>query len=170
MRPPLERGITRRLCLSILAAAICAAGAAPAFGQVAVEAPREITGEWTIGEVIGTQPMLLEVSSMAGLLGRKVDIGKTLRLWELFEGTVTSARKQSMLLRDMIALPIGASPREIDEANHRFDIFEVGTTDCRYHGKSADACPVFVIGHDLDTDQVGLITFPFGFAAFERRP
>ena len=169
MTPRVEAWFSGQLRRTLVAAGLCAAVAAPAFGQ-AGEAPAEIAGEWTIGEAIGTQPMLLEVPSMAALVGRKVEVGKTLRLWELFEGTISSLRKRSVLLRDVVELPVGASTREIDEANHRFEIFEIGTTDCRSHGKTLDGCPVFLIGHDLDADQVGLVTFPFGFAAFERRP
>ncbi len=148
-------------------AGLVALGTAPAIGQTHAGAPAEISGDWTIGEVIGAPPMFLEVPGMEALLGRKVLIGDTLQLWDVFSGKITSAQKKTVLLRDYIALPIGAFPREIAEADHRFDIFELGTTECQSHGKKLDGCPVIAIGHDLDADQIGLITVPFGFAAFE---
>ena len=113
--------------------------------------------------------MLLEVPGMAALVGRDVALGERFRLWDLVEGRVASYFKQTGLFRELAAYPVGATPREIAEGNHRFDFYQIGLSGCRYHGKPVEACPVFVIGHDLDTDQIGLVTFPFGFAVFERR-
>lgn len=152
----------------LLVAGFIVGAAASANGQtLQTRAPAEISGEWTIGDVIGTQPMFLEVPRMEALLGRKVVIGDTLELWDIYSGKITSFQKRTVLLRDYISLPIGALPREIAEADHRFDIYELGTIECRSHETKLDACPVIAIGHDLDADQIGLITLPFGFAAFE---
>ncbi len=156
---------------AVLAALLLSIGfCAPANAQIQTPPlPLEITGFWSIQETIGTQPMLLEVPSMEALLGRDVEIGRTLRLWDVFEGTVASYREDHMLFRSLLDYPVGALPREIALGNHHFDIYEIGTTDCKSHGKPLADCPVFVIGHDLDTDQVGLVTLPFGFAAFKPR-